>query len=258
MNLISFKEKDLPIKDLEAIGLASGGQLLLNVDDLKALLSGRRTNLMQLKDLEAEGFRIKALDAKVSLRVNSDGKTDLLIHPIYRKPARPDYLDDNEAEQLEKGEVAHFLKITKDDKGNKKELLVEFDAETREYIVSDTEKIMVPDMVNSEFLTPAQKENYRRGKEVQLADKTAFSYSGTDIHGIRSNRLALIASVLIDGGLSYMVYKGLNAAFGKKHDPEEAEFLSPGYHSAMQDLEDQRPAVDNRHIRFGSSYRPSR
>jgi hypothetical protein len=253
MNLISFKEKDLPIKELETIGLASRGQLLLNVDDLKALLSGRRTGLMQLENLEAEGIQIKAMDAKVSLRTNKDGKTDLLIHPIYRKPATPDFLDDNEAKQLEKGEVAHFLKTTADDKGNKKETLVEYDSETREFIVSDTEKIMAPDMVNSEFLTPAQKENYRKGKEVELADKTTFSYSGTDINGIRSNRLALIASILVDGGLSYMVYKGLNAAFGKKHDPKEAEDLSPGYYSAMEDMEDERPVINNEHIRFGHS-----
>ena len=38
MNPITFHENDLPVKDLETIGLASGGQLLLNVDDLKALL----------------------------------------------------------------------------------------------------------------------------------------------------------------------------------------------------------------------------
>jgi hypothetical protein len=258
MNLISFKEKDLPVSELENIGLASGGQLLLNVDDLKALLSGRRTSLMQLKNLEADGIQIKAMDAKISLRTNREGKTDLLIHPVYRKPATPDFLDDNEATQLEEGEVAHFLKTTTDDKGNKKELLVEFDAETREFIVSDTEKIMAPDMVNSEFLTPAQKENYRKGKEVELADKTSFSYSGTDIHGIRSNRLALVASILVDGGLSYMIYKGLNAAFGKKHDPNEAGRLSPGYYSAMEDLEDQRPAIDNSHIRFGGQSRAGR
>ena len=56
MNLISFKENDLPFRELETIGLAAGGQLLLNVNDLKALLSGRRTGLMHLENLEAEGI----------------------------------------------------------------------------------------------------------------------------------------------------------------------------------------------------------
>lgn len=250
MNLIIYKESDLPIRDLETIGLAAGGQLLLNTEDLRALLSGRRTNLLHLENLETGSFKIQAIDAKISLRRDAQGKTGLLIHPIYQRPATPDFLDDNEAHQLEKGELASLLKITRDDKGNTKEVLVEYDPETREFIVSATEKILVPDMVNNEFLTAAQKENYRKGREVALADRTRFNYSGTDSHGIRSNRLALIASILIDGGLSYMVYKGLNAAFGKQHDKDAAS-LSPGYHSAMQDLEDQRPVINNDHIRFG-------
>lgn len=206
--------------------------------------------MLHLENLETESIRIKAIDAKVSLRRNPAGKADLLIHPIYRKPATPEFLDDHEARQLEKGEVASLLKITADDKGNKKELLVEYDAETKEFIVSDTEKILVPDMINSEFLTPAQKDAYRKGKEVKLADGTVLNYSGTDTQGIRSNRLALVASVLIDGGLSFMVYQALNAAFGKKHDPVESQKLSRGYHSAMEDLEAQRPVADNAHIRF--------
>ncbi|MGN8070919.1 hypothetical protein [Mucilaginibacter sp. 22184] len=94
-------------------------------------------------------------------------------------------------------------------------------------------------MVNNEFLTPAQKEKYRRGKEVELADRTEFSYSAIDPQGMRANRLALIASVLIDGGLSYMLYQGLNALFNKTRDAKEAGFESPGYKNALIDMEDQ-------------------
>ena len=52
-----------------------------------------------------------------------------------------------------------------------------------------------------------------------------------------------------------MVYKGLHAAFGEKHDPEEAGSLGDGYHNAMQDMENQRPVIDNHHIRFDSRSR---
>lgn len=240
MNLIDFNEKDLPVGDMENIGLAANGQLLLNVDDLKALLSGRRTGLLELRDLEAENFRIKSLDAKISLQPNAGGKIDLLIHPVYRQAVTPDFLDDNEARQLQKGEVASLLKITIDNKGHKKELLVEYDPDTREYIVSDTEKILAPDMVNNEFLTAGQKEKYRKGKEVELADHTKFSYSAVDAHGIRSDKIALVASVLIDGGLSYVLYKGLNALFNQKREQKEAEKLSAGYYNAVRDMENRQ------------------
>ena len=240
MHQIILNENELPMRELETVGLAAGGQLLLNEDDLQALLSGRRTSLLQLHDLEAENIKIKSLDAKISLKRNPSGIAELMIHPVYRKPVTPGFLDDFEAGQLEKGELPSLLKITKDNKGNKKEVLVEYDKDTREFIVSDTEKILAPDMVNGEFLTAAQKENYRKGKEVQLPDGTRFNYSAADTHGIRSNKIALIASLLVDGGLSYMVYRGLNALFNQKRDEAEAAKLSPAYFNAVKDMEGQR------------------
>jgi hypothetical protein len=256
MNTINVNEKDLPWKDLEAIGLAAGGQLLLNMDDLKALLSGRRTGLLQLHNLEAENVKIKSMDAKVSLRPNDNGKLDLLIHPIYKRVTTPDFMDDFQADMLKKGEVPSLLVNLKNEKGVMTEMLVEYDKETNEFIVSDTEKILVPDMVNNEFLTPAQKEKYRKGKEVELADKTVFNYSATDSHGIKSNKMALVASILIDGGLTYVVYKGLNALFNKKRDPKEAGSLSPGYYNSLKDIENQREVpnqVNRTYTRSGSS-----
>jgi hypothetical protein len=253
MNLVNFNEDKLPMQDLETIGLASGGQLLLNVDDLKALLSGRRTGLMELKDLEAENIKIRSLNAKVSLIKDDAGKVNLLIHPIYRKAVAPDILDGNEAEKLQKGEVGSLLKITQDDKGKKTERLVEFDKDTREFIISDTEKILVPDMVNNEFLTPAQKSKYRRGEEVELPDGTAFSYSAVDEHSIRANKIALIASVLIDGGLSYVLYKGLNALFNKPRDEQKAAQLGSGYQAALTDMDEQHRPVSEHHRSYTRS-----
>ena len=113
-------------------------------------------------------------------------------------------------------------------------------------------------MINGEYLTAAQKANYRKGKEIELPDHTRLNYSGTDVNGIRSNKLALIASIVIDGGLSYMLYKGLNAMFGEKHNPKEANTLSPGYNNAVKDMEAQRPVYNNDHIRFDARNRTNR
>ena len=104
-------------------------------------------------------------------------------------------------------------------------------------------------MVNNEFLTAAQKENYKKGKQVQIADGTKFNYSAVDKHGIRSDRIALIASILIDGGLTYMVYKGLNYLFNQKRDEKKADKLSPGYYNALKDVENQRGFVPNQETR---------
>jgi hypothetical protein len=167
----------------------------------------------------------------------------------------PDFLDNSESEQLKQAKVASLLKTTTDNHGNNTERLVEYDSDTLEFIVSDTEKILVPDMVNNEFLTPAQKARYRRGEEVELADRTRFAYAAADPHGIRSNRIALVASVLIDGGLSYLLYQGLNALFNKTRDDNEAGRLSAGYYNAVKDMHDQEQVMDSPGLKLPSARR---
>jgi hypothetical protein len=239
-----FNEENLPMADLEKIGLARNGRLLLENEDLIAMLSGRRTNMLRLKNLSDDSLHIPELDAKLSLKPNEKGNLDLLVHPIYKAARAPGFLTDTEAEELEKGEVANIWKRMKDDDGTTKDFLVEFDRETKEFIITDTEKIIIPDLVNNEYLSPEQKERYRKGKEVEISDGTTFQFSGAERQGVRSNKLALVASLIVDGGLSYMIYHGLHAAFGKKHDKQSAEF-SKGYDQAVLDMQAQENARVN-------------
>jgi len=85
----NYKEKDLPIKELEAIGIASNGKLNISAENLNALLSGNRTDLIRLNNLSSEGETIKELDAKLSLNSNAAGKLNLLLHPIYKNAQAP-------------------------------------------------------------------------------------------------------------------------------------------------------------------------
>lgn len=233
-----YQLQDLPMADLQRIGLAKNSQLNIDGDDLKALLSGRRTDMLRLENLQAEGIHIPALDAKLSLRPGADNKLELLVHPIYKETEAPYYLTAEEAEQLEKGEAVNIDKLIVDKDGNGKEVLVEFDRETNEFIITDTGKILTPEEINGLPLTPEQKERYRKGQEVETDDGTTIQYSANEKQGIRSDRLALIASILIDGGVSYVLFKGLNALFNK---PQEKE---PGtnYNKARSDLSKQEKA----------------
>jgi len=242
-----YDERSLPMDELQTLGLAVNGKLLMDENNFNALLSGRRTGMLTLENLSAEGIHIPALDAKLSVKPNKNGSLDLLVHPIYQQAEYPAYLTDTEADELQKGLAVNIQKQVIDQQGRKREILVEFDKDTREFIITDSERILAPDMVNGQYLSLEQKERYRRGKEVEMPDGTTFQYSATDPNGIRSNKLALIASIVIDGGVSYVLYKGLNALFGQKHDKENADDYSKGYYSDLEKMQQKESAKEFAH-----------
>ncbi|HZY39727.1 MAG TPA: DUF4099 domain-containing protein, partial [Mucilaginibacter sp.] len=68
-----FNLQDIPVESLEQIHLAKDGEILLDHDDLTALLAGRRTEMQRMEDLELDGMHIDVLDAKLSLQLKPDG-----------------------------------------------------------------------------------------------------------------------------------------------------------------------------------------
>jgi hypothetical protein len=230
-----FDLDELDMADFEEVGIARDGKLLLEDSDLEALLSGRRTSMTELKDLYFDGFHISSLNAKLSLKAGLNGKPELYVHPLYKEKLAPEFLTEDEIIDLEEGRVANLEKTITSPRGAKREVLVEFDEETNEYLVSDIDEILAPDFVNGEELGLEQKARYRKGKEVELEDGTKFQYAGKEREGLRSNKIALIASIVVDGGISFLLYQGLNALFGQKHDAK-SEQLSDGYRKAFSDL----------------------
>ena len=237
-----YTRQDLPMEVLQKIGLVKNGVLILDQDDLKALLSGRRTDMLRLEKLEFEGMVIDLLDAKLSLDRNKAGEIELKFHPIHKEPKASKYLTDTEAEMLARGDAVNLQKSVYDENGRKVEVLIEFDKETNEFIITDTEKILAPDSINDIPLTPEQKERYRKGKEVEIGDGTTVQYSATEKQGVRSNKLAFIASVLIDGGISFVLYHGLNALFKKPRDQRKAGQMSENYFKAWEKMQQQEPS----------------
>ena len=235
-----FDEQDLPIADLEKIGLVKDGSLILDDDDRLALLSGRRTAMLRLENLYADGFHIPALDTKLSLGLVQNGSLELRLHPIYKEAISPSWLSGAETQKLEKGYIQNLEKVVTGEDGNKKEVLVEFDKDTNEFIITDTGRLLAPDKVNNEALTDEQKERYRKGKIVALQDGTVLQYAAADPKGLRANRLQLIASIRVDGGVSHIFYNDLNAVFGGKHSLPMAQQQSKGFHEALAEMENSK------------------
>jgi hypothetical protein len=237
MNQKIYQEKDLPWAELEELGLASKGKLLLEKSDKEALLSGRRTSLQQLSDIKDGSLHISAIDVKLSIKPDAAGKLQLQAHPIHKYPQQPAALTELEAVQFVSGQIDILHKTVPGADGKQKEVFYEYDSETHEFIESDPLQITVPDRINGEEVTPAQRERYRKGKEIELSDGTNLRYTGVDPDPVRSNRLMLVASILVDGGLTYLAYHALKAFRGSTNHHPDAAHQSEGYKKAKSEMD---------------------
>ena len=233
-------DNSLPMALLEKYGLAKDGKLLLKSEDINALMNGLRTSMIEVLNLtNSNGESIDKINVKVSLAEDKSGELDFLFHPIYPEAKYPDFLTADEASKLEQGETVSITKKIIED-GVEKLMIVEFDDETKEFLYSDTSKLHDTYMMTSENLTEEQKDKFRRGKIVELSDGTRFRFSATDPLGIRAEKILLIASILIDGGLSYIFYSGIKALMnrGKQGTLEDAR--TEGYEQALKDYNIQQ------------------
>lgn len=236
-----IKEKELPILELEKLGLYKDGTLTLKDNDIAALLAGRRTDLHSLHNLEMDGFKISQLDAKLSLLREEDGKVALKLHPIYKEVQPHPLLNEKETKQLMAGKQETISK-TVDDRGMERRLVIEYDEQTKEFITYFPYQVEVPFKVNGETLDEKQKKAFQNGEVIELADGTRLRHSAVDSKGVRSDNKRLIFSVLLDGGLSYLVMRGLRHLSGNGNIQNDG--YTAGYNQAIADMMVGKPKRD--------------
>ncbi|RYE20370.1 MAG: DUF4099 domain-containing protein [Sphingobacteriaceae bacterium] len=230
-------ENQLPLKDLEQVGLYKDGTVEIGTENLNALKRGNMTDLVELKNLKGEdGVEIEALEARLSV-VAENGENKLRIDPIYKEVQKHPLLTEQEHEQLISGQATNIKKETTDNAGNPASEIIEFDKLTNQFISYDPRNLKVPEAINNEILTSEKKRKMKEGEVITLADGTEVQYRTSDINGLRSNRNALVLSLVLDGGLSYLLITGIGRLLGKQTAEEKS--YSSGYFTALKEVEKQ-------------------
>lgn len=228
-------DKKLPMDDLKIFGIYRDGKFTIPEEQIKALKEGRMTDIVELRNLKGKDIEIEALPARLSIVRGDNGNPALRIDPVYREPnAHPQLLPD-ERQRLIKAEIANIKKNYVDKEGNVLTEIIEYDKETKQFMSYDPRKIKAPEAVNEHHLTPDQKRKYKEGEMVNLADGTAFQFSSMDKKGMKSNRSGLVLSVLLDGGVSYLLYTGLKRMIGQKSNEEKSYFQ--GYRDGINKVQ---------------------
>lgn len=227
----------LPMKDLEIFGIVKEGKFTIPEKEIHALKNGKMTDIVELRDLKGKEVQIDRLPARLSIVRGEDGNPALRIDPVYKEASAHPDLSESERNQLVKNELANLKKSYVDKEGNIQSQIIEYDQRTKQFLSYNPRDIQAPQQVNGETLSPQQKRKYKEGEKVQLADGTEFQLSPSSSKGIRSNRKGLVLSVLLDGGLSYLLISGVERMLGKKSQEEKA--YSEGYLQAVKEVQKQ-------------------
>ena len=229
--------KQLPLEDLKRVGLVNKGTLTMEWENVNALKRGNMTALVELKNIKWDnGFNIDTMNARLSV-VDENGTNKLRIDPVYKEVQPHPLLSPKEQNQLTNGEVPNVKKEALDKEGNPVTEVIEFDNLTNQFISYDPRKIKLPEAINNETLTPDKKRKLREGEAIVLADGTEVQFRSSDQNGFRSNRNAMVLSLLSDGGLSYLLITGVGRLMGK--ETQEEKSYSQGYLTALNEVEKQ-------------------
>jgi hypothetical protein len=225
------------MKDLEIFGVVKDGKFTIPEKEVNALKNGGMTDIVELADLKGKDIYIDKLPARLSIVRGEDGNTALRIDPVYREPNLHPNLNDVERNQLVRKELANIKKSYVDKEGNIQTEIIEYDQRTKQFLSYNPREIKAPQEVNGRELNPEQKKKYKEGETVLLADGTAFQLSLSAPKGLRSNKSGLVLSVLMDGGLSYLLITGVQKLLGKESKEDKA--YSEGYLQAIKEVQKQ-------------------
>lgn len=166
---MKFSAEELPYTQLQALGLGKKDVLNLPAIDLNALLAGRRTSLTRFVNVELPSLgKIPTLDSKLSLHRNNDGSVSLRIHPINKIAPNIFDLPEKERQYLTEGRKDLLVYKVAKQNGDKDDMLIQYDPETREYVGKMIKEIIPPRGINNQTLTDKQREDWRNGKVVEV------------------------------------------------------------------------------------------
>ena len=234
MNSPHYPLRLLPIQDLKKIGLSSQHEILLSVENIQALLAGRRTDILCIPSIDLENISINKLHAKLSLYQDQRGSIRLLIHPIYKTPQIHPLLSPSEAQSLISGQQHTLKKMHAYSQQEIKEIHFEYDPETKEFISYDASKLPDIIQVNGMALSAQQQQDFKAGLLITLADGTQIQHSASDSRGVLSSSKRLIVYYQMQGESVQLIFTDLKNLRGAS--AAQSDGLSPSYQQTLEKI----------------------
>ena len=120
-------------------------------------------------------------------------------------------------------------------------ILIEFNKEKNSFDIVNTNRVPKVQAINGDKLTKAQQESLERGEEITTSDGSKVKYSPQKQTFVQANnKRLLIASLILDGGLSYLLIKAVDH-FSRKEETKTG--VDKEY---IKELEKLKNEIDNK------------
>ena len=103
-----FNENQIPVKEMQAVGLHDGKQWKISDDIKDQLLKGQLTDFVTLEGIQVNDEKIN-IDTKLSLQ-ETENDAGLFFHPIYAREQKHELLSEEEQQNYKSG--IHIKPIT--------------------------------------------------------------------------------------------------------------------------------------------------
>ena len=166
----NFKESDIPYDQFARLGYDKKSILFMNKEDLKQLLAGKRTSLMEIDSVNGQKLT-HSIKAKFSLVRDDNGRVNLIVHPVRNEIQNDVKLNATQLEKLKKGQL-----VTKKIDGEN--YLIQLDKENNEILKTKVKDIVIPSHIEHIELGQEQKQKLKKGEPIILqADNKEFQVS---------------------------------------------------------------------------------
>jgi len=181
MKQTKFKENDLPYSEFQKLGLSKADILSLDKNSLEALLSGKRTNLLNIKAIDSKGELLE-FKGKLSISRNPDNSVGVNIHPVRQEIKNDIGLKPDELEKLKKSQLV--AKVI-----NGEKCLVQLDKQTNEILIAKVKNITIPSHIKDVELSSTQKNNLKQGLPITIDSGKETLQVGLDLNSPRGLKL---------------------------------------------------------------------
>lgn len=104
-------------------------------------------------------------------------------------------------------------------------ILIEYDENRKSFNILDANKIPLIEAINGQELTEQDNSDLKQGKEILLENDIKLKASPNSPALFESNKKLLIASILLDGGMSFLLIKGFQLMQKHIEDKKQAEVI---------------------------------